>query len=89
MNIATNLDCAAFHFPDHCAIIEGDRSVSYSEFRQDANRIASALVDFFLWHLLEYPDLCFCHDAGSANDASSEESKPALSTHIETLPKPF
>jgi long-chain acyl-CoA synthetase len=46
MNIATNLDCAAFHFPDHCAVIEGDKSVSYSEFRRDANRMASALVDF-------------------------------------------
>jgi long-chain acyl-CoA synthetase len=46
MNVATNLDCTAFHFPDHCAIIEGDRSISYSEFRQDANRLASALVEF-------------------------------------------
>jgi len=46
MNIATNLDQAAFHFPDHCAIIEGDRSISYSEFRRDANRMASALVEF-------------------------------------------
>ncbi len=46
MNIATNLDNAAFHFPDHCAIVEGDRSVSYSEFRRDANRMASAMVSF-------------------------------------------
>ncbi len=46
MNIATNLDHAAFHFPDHCAVIEGDRSVSYSEFCRDANRMASALIDF-------------------------------------------
>ncbi len=44
MNIAANLDRAAFHFPDHSAVIEGDRSVSYSEFNRDANRIASALV---------------------------------------------
>ena len=44
MNIATNLDHAAFHFPDHRAVIEGDRSVSFSEFNRDANQIASALV---------------------------------------------
>ncbi len=46
MNIATNLDHAAFHFPHHCAVVEGDRSISYSEFRRDANRMASALVEF-------------------------------------------
>ncbi len=44
MNIAANLDRAAFHFPDHSAVIEDDRTVSYSEFNRDANRIASALV---------------------------------------------
>jgi len=44
MNVATNLDYAAFHFPDHIAVIEGDRSVSFAEFKRDANRIASALV---------------------------------------------
>ncbi len=44
MNIAANLDRAAFHFPDHSAVIDGDRSASYSEFNRDANRIASALV---------------------------------------------
>jgi long-chain acyl-CoA synthetase len=44
MNIAANLDHAAFHFPGHTAVIEGDRAVSYLEFNRDANRIASALV---------------------------------------------
>jgi long-chain acyl-CoA synthetase len=44
MNVATNLDYAAFHFPDHIAIIEGDRSVSFAEFKRDANQVASALV---------------------------------------------
>jgi len=44
MNIATNLERAAFHFPDHIAVIEGDRSVSFAEFNRDANQIASALV---------------------------------------------
>jgi long-chain acyl-CoA synthetase len=46
MNIAANLDCAAFHYSDHRAVTDGDRSVSFSEFRRDANRMASALVDF-------------------------------------------
>jgi long-chain acyl-CoA synthetase len=44
MNIATNLERAAFHFPEHIAVIEGDRSVSFSEFNRDANQMASALV---------------------------------------------
>jgi long-chain acyl-CoA synthetase len=44
VNVAANLDQAATHFPDHPAVIEGDRTITYSEFRQDANRIASALV---------------------------------------------
>jgi long-chain acyl-CoA synthetase len=44
MNVATNLDRAAFHFPAHLAVIEGDRSVSFAEFKRDANQVASALV---------------------------------------------
>jgi long-chain acyl-CoA synthetase len=44
MNIAANLDCAAFHHPDQRAVTEGDRRVSFSEFQRDANRMASALV---------------------------------------------
>jgi len=44
MNVATNLELAAFHFPDHIAVIEGDRSISFSEFNLDVNQIASALV---------------------------------------------
>jgi long-chain acyl-CoA synthetase len=46
MNIAANLDRAAFHYPDHNAVADGDRNVSFSEFQRDSNRIASALVDF-------------------------------------------
>jgi long-chain acyl-CoA synthetase len=46
MNIASNLDHAACHFPDHCAVIEGDRSVSFSEFCRDASQMASAMVEF-------------------------------------------
>jgi len=48
MNIAANLDHAAFHYSDHHAVTDGDRSVSFSEFRRDANRMASALVDYGL-----------------------------------------
>jgi len=48
MNIAANLDRAAFHYSDHHAVTDGDRSVSFSEFRRDANRMASALVDYGL-----------------------------------------
>jgi long-chain acyl-CoA synthetase len=44
VNVAANLDQAATHFPDHPAVIEGDRTVTYSEFRRDANRVASALI---------------------------------------------
>jgi long-chain acyl-CoA synthetase len=44
MNVAANLDQAASYFPGQPAIIEGDRIVTFSEFRQDANRIASALL---------------------------------------------
>jgi long-chain acyl-CoA synthetase len=44
MNIAANLDYVAFYFPDHIAVIEEDRSISFSEFNREANQIASALV---------------------------------------------
>jgi long-chain acyl-CoA synthetase len=44
MNIASNLKNAAFYFPEHCAIIEDDKIITFSQFNQDANRVASALV---------------------------------------------
>ncbi|MGD2184566.1 MAG: AMP-binding protein [Desulfobacterales bacterium] len=43
MNIASNLERTAFHFADRCAVIDGNKSISYRRFNQDANRIASAL----------------------------------------------
>jgi long-chain acyl-CoA synthetase len=46
MNVADNLKQTAKFFPDHVAVIEGDRRIRYSEFNQDTNRIASALVGF-------------------------------------------
>jgi long-chain acyl-CoA synthetase len=44
MNVAHNLESAAFHFPEKVAVIEGDRKVSFAEFDRDANRIAAAMV---------------------------------------------
>ena len=44
MNIATNLEKAAFYFSDRPAIVEGENAFSYGEFNREANRIAGALV---------------------------------------------
>ena len=44
MNIAKNLENAAFYFPDRTAVIEGDRKISFIEFSQESNRVASALT---------------------------------------------
>ena len=46
MNVADNLKYTAKYFPGHGAVVEGDRRISYFEFNQDVNRIASALVGF-------------------------------------------
>jgi long-chain acyl-CoA synthetase len=43
MNIADNLEKSACYFPNHTAVLEGDRTITYSEFNRDASRIASAL----------------------------------------------
>jgi non-ribosomal peptide synthetase component E (peptide arylation enzyme) len=45
VNIATNLDQAAFHFPDRPAVIEGDGSASFSEFNRDFDQIASVTAE--------------------------------------------
>jgi long-chain acyl-CoA synthetase len=44
MNIATNLENAAFYFPDRPAIIEGEGTYSFAEFNREANKIAGALI---------------------------------------------
>lgn len=44
MNIASNLTNSAFFYPEHCAVIEDDKVITFAQFNQDANRIASALV---------------------------------------------
>ena len=45
MNVAHNLEKAAFHFPKKVAVIEGDRKFTYAEFDRDSDRIASAMAD--------------------------------------------
>ncbi len=44
MNLAENLERSAFYFPELSAVIEGGREISYKEFNQEANRIATALI---------------------------------------------
>ncbi|UCF83741.1 MAG: AMP-binding protein [Desulfobacteraceae bacterium] len=44
MNVAKNLEIAAFHFPDQIAIIDGHRKISYLELSQESNRVATALI---------------------------------------------
>lgn len=43
MNIAHHLEAAAFHFPDHMALIDETRQLTYRQLDAEANRIASAL----------------------------------------------
>jgi long-chain acyl-CoA synthetase len=44
MNIASNLENAAFHFPNSCAIMDGSRQISYVQFNAESSRIAAALA---------------------------------------------
>ena len=44
MNIANNLESAALHFPNHTALIDNDRQLTYRELNIEANKIASALI---------------------------------------------
>lgn len=44
MNVAVNLEKAAFHFSNHIAVFEDDKQVTYKQFNQEANRFASALT---------------------------------------------
>jgi len=45
MNLARNLESSAFYFPERPAVVEGDQLINFLELNQDANRIASALVN--------------------------------------------
>jgi long-chain acyl-CoA synthetase len=44
MNLAENLERTAFYFPDRPAILEAGREISYKEFNQESNRVATALI---------------------------------------------
>ncbi|MEE9420244.1 MAG: AMP-binding protein [Desulfatiglandaceae bacterium] len=44
MNIAKNLQIAALYFPERPALIEEDREISFLEFSQESNRVATALI---------------------------------------------
>src|SRR4030042_1081334 len=44
MNISNNLENAAFYFPDRPALSEAGREITYSEFNDRANRIATGLL---------------------------------------------
>lgn len=44
MNIAKNLENAAFYFPDRPVICENDSEISYNQFNRRANRVATALI---------------------------------------------
>jgi long-chain acyl-CoA synthetase len=44
MNLGEMLDDGARYFPEHLAVIEGDRNITFSEFNRDANKMASAMV---------------------------------------------
>ena len=44
MNIADNLENTALHFPDRCAVVDGDRQVTYRQFNLESSKIAAALA---------------------------------------------
>jgi long-chain acyl-CoA synthetase len=44
VNIADNLEKTSYYYPNNTAVIEGERTISYSEFNQDVSRIASGLI---------------------------------------------
>jgi long-chain acyl-CoA synthetase len=44
MNISNNLETAAFYFPDRPALSEAGREITYSEFNDQSNRIATGLI---------------------------------------------
>ena len=41
MNIANNLENAAFYFPDRCAVVDGDKQVTYRQFNLESSKIAA------------------------------------------------
>ncbi len=45
MNIADNLKATAFHFPDHLALIDENRQLTYSQLNTEADQIACLLTE--------------------------------------------
>jgi long-chain acyl-CoA synthetase len=44
MNVSNNLENSAFYFPDRPALSDGGRDITYSEFNDQANRVATGLL---------------------------------------------
>jgi len=44
MNIAKNLERSAFYFPDRPVVSEESSEMSYAQFNERANRLATALI---------------------------------------------
>jgi long-chain acyl-CoA synthetase len=44
MNIAANLEKTASYFPHRCAVVDGERQISYKQFNQESSKVAAALV---------------------------------------------
>ncbi len=44
MNLAKNLELSAFFFPNHIAIREGDRKLTYAQLNGQTNRVATGLI---------------------------------------------
>jgi long-chain acyl-CoA synthetase len=57
MNLAENLERSAFYFPSRPAVIEEDRQISYLEFNQESNRVATALIGLGI-HIGDHVALC-------------------------------
>ncbi len=43
MNIANNLENAAFYFPDRCAVVDGDKQITYRQFNLESSKVAAEL----------------------------------------------
>src|SRR4030042_2606244 len=44
MNISNNLESAAFYFPNRTALSDAGREITYAEFNDQANRVATGLI---------------------------------------------
>jgi len=44
LNIAQNLENAAYYFPERSAVVDEDREMDFEQFNREACRVASALV---------------------------------------------